>query len=88
MVTSRPLHPGLGSALEFRSVSFGFDGKTVLSDIKFHLQHGEMLLLTGESGSGKSILLRLAIGLLHDHSADPYFADPWDKARPAQEKLL
>ncbi|MGH9882116.1 MAG: ATP-binding cassette domain-containing protein, partial [Pyrinomonadaceae bacterium] len=24
----------------------------------------------------------------HDHSADPYFADPWDKARRAEEKLL
>jgi ABC-type transporter Mla maintaining outer membrane lipid asymmetry ATPase subunit MlaF len=24
----------------------------------------------------------------HDHSADPYFADPWDKTRRAQEKLL
>jgi phospholipid/cholesterol/gamma-HCH transport system ATP-binding protein len=24
----------------------------------------------------------------HDHSADPYFADPWDKARRAHEQLL
>jgi hypothetical protein len=24
----------------------------------------------------------------HDHSTDPYFADPWDKTRRVQEKLL
>jgi phospholipid/cholesterol/gamma-HCH transport system ATP-binding protein len=24
----------------------------------------------------------------HDHSADPYFADPWDKTRRAKEKFL
>jgi hypothetical protein len=24
----------------------------------------------------------------HDHSADPYFPDPWDKSRQPQEKLL
>jgi hypothetical protein len=24
----------------------------------------------------------------HDHSADPYFPDPWDKSRQAREKLL
>ena len=74
-MTSRPLHPGLRSALEFRSVSFGFDGKTVLSDINFHLQHGEMLILTGESGSGKSILLRLAMGLLKPDTGQIFVGD-------------
>jgi ABC-type transporter Mla maintaining outer membrane lipid asymmetry ATPase subunit MlaF len=24
----------------------------------------------------------------HDHSTDPYFADPWDKTRRAQDKFL
>jgi len=24
----------------------------------------------------------------HDHSADPYFADPWDKSRRARQQLL
>jgi ABC-type bacteriocin/lantibiotic exporter with double-glycine peptidase domain len=55
--TSGPLHQGLQSALEFRNVSFGFDGKPVLLDISLRREHGEMILLTGESGSGKSVLL-------------------------------
>lgn len=51
-------------AIEFRNVSLSFDGKPVLTDISFRLEQGEMIFLTGISGSGKSVLLRLAIGLL------------------------
>jgi len=57
---SSPLLP----ALEFRNVSIAFDDKPALIDISFHLHKGEMIFMTGESGSGKSVLLRLAIGLL------------------------
>jgi phospholipid/cholesterol/gamma-HCH transport system ATP-binding protein len=52
-------------AIEFRNVSLSFDEKRVLSDINFKLERGEMLFITGESGSGKSVLLRLAIALDH-----------------------
>lgn len=51
-------------AIEFRNVSFRFTDKPALKSISFKLEPGEMLFVTGESGSGKSILLRLAIGLL------------------------
>lgn len=51
-------------AIEFRHVSMSFDGKPALRDISFVLQRGEMIVLTGDSGSGKSVLLHLAIGLL------------------------
>jgi phospholipid/cholesterol/gamma-HCH transport system ATP-binding protein len=51
-------------AIEFRNVYLSFDEKPVLTDISFRLESGEMVLLTGNSGSGKSVLLRLAIGLL------------------------
>ena len=50
--------------IEFRNVSLSFDGNVALNDITFSLCDGEMLILTGASGSGKSVLLRLAIGLL------------------------
>lgn len=58
--SSSPLLP----ALEFRNVSVAFDDKPALSDVSFQLHKGEMIFLTGESGSGKSVLLRLAMGLL------------------------
>jgi phospholipid/cholesterol/gamma-HCH transport system ATP-binding protein len=40
----------------------------VLKDISLTLKKGEMIFLTGVSGSGKSVLLRLAIGLLKPDS--------------------
>jgi phospholipid/cholesterol/gamma-HCH transport system ATP-binding protein len=50
--------------LEFRNVSLYFDDKPALNDLSFTLRGGEMIILTGVSGSGKSVLLRLAMGLL------------------------
>src|SRR5690349_3327128 len=55
-------------ALEFRNVSLSFDEKRVLSDVSFKLERGEMIFMTGESGCGKSVLLRLAIALDHPDS--------------------
>jgi phospholipid/cholesterol/gamma-HCH transport system ATP-binding protein len=56
--------------VEFRNVSLSFDEKRVLSDLNFQLERGEMLFITGESGSGKSVLLRLAIALDHPDSGE------------------
>lgn len=50
-------------AIEFRDVSLSFDEKPVLTDINFKLERGEMIFITGVSGSGKSVLLRLAMAL-------------------------
>jgi len=55
-------------AIEFRNVFLSFDDHVVLKDISFTLEKGEMIFLTGVSGSGKSVLLRLAIGLLKPDS--------------------
>ncbi|MFY9610700.1 MAG: ATP-binding cassette domain-containing protein [Blastocatellia bacterium] len=51
-------------AIEFRNVSVSFDDKRALSDISFQLDHGEMIAITGVASSGKSVLLRVAIGLI------------------------
>lgn len=51
-------------AIEFRHVSLSFDGKKALSDVSFILRRNQMICVTGASGSGKSVLLRLAIGLM------------------------
>lgn len=55
-------------AIEFRNVVLSFDDNVVLNDVSFTLDQGEMILLTGVSGSGKSVLLRLAMGLLKSDS--------------------
>ena len=51
-------------AIEFRNVSISFDDRLVLDDISFQLKLGQMICITGVSGSGKSVLLRLASGLI------------------------
>jgi phospholipid/cholesterol/gamma-HCH transport system ATP-binding protein len=73
-MTSAP-SPSLKHVLEFRNVSIAFDDKPVLTNISFRLYHGEMIFLTGESGSGKSILLRLAMGLLKPDSGQIFVGD-------------
>jgi ABC-type polar amino acid transport system ATPase subunit len=50
-------------AIEFRNVSMSFNDRLVLDNISFTLAQNEMIFLTGVSGSGKSVLLRLAMGL-------------------------
>jgi phospholipid/cholesterol/gamma-HCH transport system ATP-binding protein len=51
-------------AIEFRNISISFDDVRALKNISFTLPRGEMILITGDSDSGKSVLLRLALGFL------------------------
>lgn len=55
-------------AIEFRNVFLSFDNQPILNSINFALAQGEMLFVTGISGSGKSVLLRLAMGFLKPDS--------------------
>lgn len=54
--------------IEFRNIFLSFDDTVALNDVSFTLHQGEMILMTGVSGSGKSVLLRLAMGLLKPDS--------------------
>jgi phospholipid/cholesterol/gamma-HCH transport system ATP-binding protein len=51
-------------AVEFEHVSFGFDDHPVLRDVSFTIPQGTMTVLLGESGAGKSVTLKLILGLL------------------------
>src|SRR5580700_11461031 len=55
-------------AIEFENVCIAFDEKVVLNGISFRLNHGETKALFGVAGSGKSVLLKLAIGLMRPDS--------------------
>ena len=41
-----------------------FDGRTVLNDINADFQNGEVNLIIGQSGSGKTVLMKNIVGLL------------------------
>jgi len=55
-------------AVEFKQVSMGFSGRKVLNDVSFAVAEGEALCIMGRSGIGKSVTLKLMIGLLKPES--------------------
>ena len=56
--------------LIFDHVSIAFDEKVILDDISFELTRGETKMLLGVLGSGKSTILKLAMGLMRPDSGD------------------
>ncbi len=48
----------------FEKVRIAFDGREVLRDLSFSLRKGETKILLGETGAGKTVLLKLAAGLI------------------------
>jgi phospholipid/cholesterol/gamma-HCH transport system ATP-binding protein len=56
----------------FEKVSIGFEGKPVLQEVSFALERGETKVLLGESGAGKTLILKLALGLLKPDSGAIY----------------
>jgi phospholipid/cholesterol/gamma-HCH transport system ATP-binding protein len=48
----------------FDHVSFSFDDHRVLNDISFTIPKGSMQIVLGASGAGKSVMLKLILGLL------------------------
>lgn len=51
-------------AVVFDNVSFAFDDHVVLRDVSFSVPKGTMRILLGASGAGKSIVLKLILGLI------------------------
>ena len=50
--------------VEFERVSFAFDDQVILRDVSFSVSKGTMAILLGASGTGKSVTLKLILGLL------------------------
>ena len=56
------------AAIVLDKVSLAFDDKVVLRDVSFSVRAGSMMFLMGASGSGKSVTLKLILGLLKPDS--------------------
>lgn len=61
---SQSQRAGAEPVLEFRDVSLSFPGNSVLEDVSFKVGPNESRVLLGPAGVGKSVLLKLANGLL------------------------
>ena len=57
-------------AVEFRDVHLAFDEQIVLDGLSFCAPRGGMRILLGESGAGKSLVLKMILGLLRPDSGE------------------
>lgn len=73
-----------GTSLEFRHVSIAFD-HPVLEDVSFTVGPNETRILLGPAGVGKSVLLKLANGLLCPDSGSIYLLGREISSVPEQE---
>jgi phospholipid/cholesterol/gamma-HCH transport system ATP-binding protein len=55
-------------AVAFEKVSLAFDDHVVMKDLSFTVPRGSMRVLLGASGSGKSLILKMTLGLLRPDS--------------------
>jgi phospholipid/cholesterol/gamma-HCH transport system ATP-binding protein len=63
------LEPG-APVVEFSNVSIAFEREPVLRNVSFTVAHGEMRILLGPAGVGKSVIMKLANGLLTPDSGE------------------
>lgn len=50
--------------IKLESIYKSFEGRTVLDDINFSFEDGKTNLIIGQSGSGKTVLMKCIVGLL------------------------
>jgi ATP-binding cassette subfamily C protein len=78
--------PELRDAISFDNVTFAYDTTTVIKNVSWSAQAGQMTALVGPSGGGKSTMADLAMGLLlpdtgsisiDGHNLTPEDLRPW-----------
>ncbi len=58
--------------IEFRHIYKSFDDLPVLEDVSFEVRKGEMVVVLGRSGVGKSVTLKHILGFLKPDSGEVY----------------
>lgn len=61
--------------LKAENLEAGYKGHTILRDVSFSLETGEVLIIIGQNGSGKSTLLKTLSGLLPKKSGRVYIQE-------------
>ena len=74
-------------AIEFKNVRLGFDEGEILRGVTFSAQERETVILLGETGTGKTLLLKLAAGLLRPDSGSIRVLDK-DVSAMSEHELL
>ena len=74
-------------SIEVKNLTKSFKGRTVLDDISFRVEDGEILAVVGLSGAGKSTILKLICGLTKPDSGE-IIVSPGDIAMVFQYSAL
>jgi len=61
--------------IEFRNVNYSIGDKKILENVSFRIPDGESRVIMGHSGSGKSTILRLILGLACPDNGDIFVED-------------
>jgi len=75
------------NAIEFRQVSLAFGDRVILDRVSFAVRHGESKIVMGGSGTGKSTILRLALGLIKPDSGQ-IFIDGEEITNRSEEQMM
>jgi phospholipid/cholesterol/gamma-HCH transport system ATP-binding protein len=75
-----------GPLLRGEHLSIAFD-HPVLRDVSIHVDHGETIAVMGKSGTGKSVLLKLIVGLLTPDQGNIYYKNQ-DITRLNEDALM
>src|SRR3977135_3582996 len=73
--------------VELRDVVMQFDQKKVLDGVSLEVEPLDRLVIMGQSGSGKSTILRLILGILHPDAGSIFFKQ-FEISRLSRRKLM
>jgi phospholipid/cholesterol/gamma-HCH transport system ATP-binding protein len=73
--------------ISFRDISIGFEDRDVLNSVSFDVQPGETKVLLGETGTGKTLLMKMATGLIRPDSGSVLVMGHDITAMPESELL-
>src|SRR5699024_11257206 len=83
--------------MELRDIGVSFDSRTVLQQVNFKVNAGDVVAILGENGSGKSTLLRAATGLISPSAGSAHLFGvpvsarskvPWGKLGYVPQRIL
>jgi phospholipid/cholesterol/gamma-HCH transport system ATP-binding protein len=79
--------PAIAPAIEFRDVVLAYDEKVILDGISFAVQPGETKIVLGGSGTGKSTILKLVLGLIKPDEGQ-IFVDGQEVTPLSEQEML
>ena len=73
VLTGQPPRISTQRVVELRNVVMGFNDKRVLDDVSLVVHQQERLVIIGQSGAGKTTILRLILGILKPNAGSVFF---------------